>query len=285
MKLLVECSQKEQLYLDSIDGIILPLEGFSVESVLSFSMDEVKKIKRESHCEVFVKLNKNFMNEDIENLKNVLLELDEIKIDGVFFYDLAVLQIKKEMHLMIPLIWNQTHMVNNVKTCNYYQSKGVEYALVGKEITLEEIHEILEGTSMKIMVEVVSRPSVAFSKRSLITNYYHDLKKEGDHSLTVTEKVSNRSFHLLENEDGTSFFLDTITNGVGVIQDLYRWKASYIIMREYGMESFFGELVHDTKEYIQKNCEDSSYVLKYQKLGDYTNFFFQKTIYRVKKNG
>ena len=87
MKLLVECSQKGQLYLDSIDGIILPLEGFSVESVLSFSMDEIKKIKRESHCEVFVKLNKNFMNEDIENLTNVLLELDEIKIDGVFFYD------------------------------------------------------------------------------------------------------------------------------------------------------------------------------------------------------
>ena len=285
MKLLVECSQKGQLYLDSIDGIILPLEGFSVESVLSFSMDEIKKIKRESHCEVFVKLNKNFMNEDIENLTNVLLELDEIKIDGVFFYDLAVLQIKKEKHLTLPLIWNQTHMVNNVKTCNYYHSKEVEYALVGKEITLEEIHEILEGTSMKIMVEVVSRPSVAFSKRSLITNYYHDLNKEGTNSLTVTEKVSNRSFHLLENEDGTSFFLDTITNGVGVIQDLYRWKDSYIIMREYGMESFFGELVHDTKEYIQKNCEDSSYVLKYQKLGDYTNFFFQKTIYRVKKNG
>ncbi|MBQ6135258.1 MAG: U32 family peptidase [Bacilli bacterium] len=285
MKLLVECSQKEQLYLDSIDGIILPLEGFSVESVLSFSMDEIKRIKRESHCEVFVKLNKNFMNEDIEDLKNILIELDQLKIDGVFFYDLAVLQIKKEMHLMLPLIWNQTHMVNNMKTCNYYHSKGVEYALVGKEITLEEIHEILEGTSMKIMVEVVSRPSVAFSKRSLITNYYHDLQKEGGNSLTVTEGVSNRSFRLLENEDGTSFFLDTITNGVGVIQDLYRWKTSYIVMREYGMESFFGELVHDTKDYIQKNCEDSSYVLKYQKLGDYTNFFFQKTIYRVKKNG
>ena len=285
MKLLAECSQKEMLYLNSVDGIILPLEGFSVESVLSFSMNEIQKIKKESSCEVFVKLNKNFMNEDIETLKDVLIQLDQFKIDGVFFYDLAVLQLKKELHLTIPLIWNQTHMVNNVKTCNYYYSKGVEYALIGREITLEEIHEILDGTSMQIMVEVVSRPSVAFSKRSLISNYYHDLGKEGKKSLKITEGVSNRSFQLLENEDGTSFFLDRITNGVGVIHDLFEWGTSYIIMREYGIEDIFQELISDTKEYIMNGCKDSFYVEKYQKLGDYTNFFFQKTIYRVKKNG
>ena len=41
----------------------------------------------------------------------------------------------------------------------------------------------------------------------------------------------------------------------------------------------------DTKKYIASNCCDEEYVSKYRKLGNDTNFFFKKTVYRVKKNG
>ena len=69
-----------------------------------------------------------------------------------------------------------------------------------------------------------------------------------------------------------------------VIKDLYENKVPYIIMREYGIDSeLFKELTNDTKEYIKGNCEDTNYLLKYQKLlGDNTNFFFKKTIYQVR---
>ena len=69
-------------------------------------------------------------------------------------------------------------MVNNYKTCNYYHSKGVKYALLSKEITLEEIKEMITKSKIEAMVETVSMPSVAFSKRKLLTNYYHNLNKE-----------------------------------------------------------------------------------------------------------
>lgn len=285
MKLLVECSQKKELYLDTIDGIILPLENYSVESTTYFSMKEIQKIVKKCQCEVFIKINKNFMNEEIEDLEKILRELSSFPIDGIFFYDLAVLELVKENHFNIPLIWSQTHMVNNYRTCNYYYSKGVSYALLGKEITLEEIHEILLNSSLKVMVEVVSRPSVAFSKRNLITNYYKDLGKDGNKELTVKEKVTGENYHLLENQDGTSFFLDTVTNGTIVLHDLYQWKTPYIIMREYGLEAIFKELLEDTKKYIENGCVDLQYINKYEKLGDSTNFFFKKTIYKVKKNG
>ena len=44
MKLLVECSSKNDLYTDIVDGIILPLEGFSVESKCFFTLEEIKSI-------------------------------------------------------------------------------------------------------------------------------------------------------------------------------------------------------------------------------------------------
>ena len=284
MELLVEFCHKNHLNDSYIDGIILPLEHYSVESMVSFSMEEIKKIQKEFSCKVFVKINRNLLNQDIEVMKDILIELDQCKIDGIFFYDLAILQLKKELGLSIPLVWNQTHMVNNYRSCEEYYQRGVEYALLGKEITLEEIKEIQKKSHIQCMVEVVSRPSIAFSRRKLISHFYDDLGKVGDQSLRVTEKVSSLPIDLIESEDGTSFFSSILTNGTSIIQDLFEAGIPYIIMREFGIEEF-DELVKDTKEYLLNCCQGNEYVMKYKKLGDCTNFFFQKTIYKVKKNG
>ena len=282
MKLLIEVSQKNNLYLSDVDGIILALDNYSVESIVSFSVDEIKEIKKNTNKEVFVKINKNLMNEDIEKVKDILIELDKIGINGVFFYDLAILELKRELGLSLDLVWNQTHMVNNYKTCDYYYSKGVKYALLGKEITLDEIKEIINKSKITSMVEVVSKPSVAFSKRKLITNYYKDLGKDTRDELIVTEKVTNSNYHLVEDSNGTSFYLDIITNGTSVINGLFENNCQYIIMREFGINNF-EELINDTMNYISNGCIDTDYVSKYKKLGDSTNFFFKKTIYKVKK--
>lgn len=177
-------------------------------------------------------------------------------------------------------------MVNNYKTCNYYHSKGVKFALLGKEITLEEIIEIIKNTTIVPMVEVFGYPSVAFSKRKLITNYYKDLNKESKEVLDVTEKVTNSIYELTEDENGTSFFLKDLVNGTGIIKELYDNNLKYIIMRGYGVEdNLFNELITDTKEYINSNCTNNNYIEKYKDISTNTNFFFKKTIYQVKKNG
>lgn len=280
MKLLIEPSSKDNLYLDCSSGVILPLKDYSVESICYFTIDEIISIKK--NCkEVFVKINKNLFNDDIPKVRDILIKLNDLGIDGVFFYDLAVLQIKKEEKLDINLVWNQTHMVNNYVTCNYYYDKGCRYALLGKEITLDEIIEIINKSRITSMVEVVSRPSVAFSKRSLITNYYKDLGKKGSSSMKIFEKVSESYYDVVEDENGTCFYLDKVTNGTSIIKELYDNGCSYIIFREYGV-SDFGELCLDTINYINGKCLDGEYVNKYKKLGDSTNFFFKKTIYKVK---
>lgn len=283
MKLLVEPMNKENLEFNC-DGLILAIKDYAVESNTYFTLDEIKNIRDSFSGEIFVKLNKNLMNDDISFVKDILVQLDKMNITGVFFYDLAVLELKRELNLNIDLVWNQTHMVNNYKTCNYYYSKGVKYALLGKEITLDEILEIINLSDITSMVEVVSKPSVAFSKRKLVSNYYKDMGIDGSNEIIVNEKVSNLNFDIKEDSNGTVFFLDLITNGTSIIRDLYDNGCSYIIMREYGIDNF-RELVNDTMEYIKDSCSDLSYVLKYKKLGDSTNFFFKKTIYRVKKNG
>ena len=282
MKLLIEPKNKDNLYTDYVDGIILPLENYAVESIVSFSLSEIKEIIKKSKCEVFIKINKNLLNEDIDDITSILKELDKLEVTGIFFYDLAILELKNELELKTDLVWNQTHMVNNYRTCDYYYNHGVKYALLGKEITLEEIIEIIKKSKITSMVEVVSKPSVAFSKRKLVTNYYKDLGKSIEKDIIVKEKVTNTNYEFFEDNNGTSIFLDKITNGTVIIKDLYDNNCQYIIFREYGIDNF-KELIIDTMNYIKSHCEDERYVSKYSKLGDSTNFFFKKTIYRVKK--
>ena len=281
MKILAEVINKNNLYLDIVDGIILPIKDYSVESVCYFDIDEIISIKKNTNREVFVKINKNLFNKDISSVKEILQTLNDNKIDGVFFYDLAILQLKNELNLDIKLIWNQTHMVNNYRTCDYYYSKGVDYALLGKEITIDEILEIIKLSKIGSMVEVVSLPSVGFSRRLLVSNYYNDLGVSGDKVLKVKEKITDTNYDVIEDENGTCFYYDKIMNGTGIIKDLYNHGCDYIIFREYGIEDF-SELLSDTKEYIDNKCESSMYIDKYKKLGDSTNFFFKKTIYKVK---
>lgn len=287
MKLLIEPGNKKQLNNTNNDGMILSLKDYAVQSSKYFTIEEIKSIKENNpNKEIFVNINKNILNNDIEPIKEVLLELDRLNLTGIFFYDLALLKLKKDLNLKTDLVWSQTHMVNNYKTCNYYHSKGVKYALLGKEITLEEIIEIIKNTTITPMVEVFGYPSVAFSKRKLITNYYKDLNKESKEILDVTEKVTNSIYELTEDENGTSFFLKDLVNGTGIIQELYNNNLQYIIMRGYGVEdNLFNELITDTKEYINSNCTNDSYIEKYKDLSTNTNFFFKKTIYQVKKNG
>ena len=279
MKLLIELCNKDHLNY-TCDGLILALKDFSVESFCYYDVDEIKEIKKKYKKEIFVKINKNLFNDDIDKIKKILVELNN-NVDGVFFYDLAILQICRELKLEIPLIWNQTHMVNNYKTCDYYYEKGVKYALLGKEITLDEIKEIINSSKIKCIVEVVSIPSVGHSYRSLITNYYNDLGKNGSDILTVKEKVSDSFYKVFENSNGTSFYLDNIMNGTSIIKELYECNCPYIIFREFGIDCFY-ELVNDTVEYINNKCLDNLYIDKYKKLGNSTNFFFKKTIYKVK---
>ena len=281
MKLLIEKNTSNFNKLKT-DGIILSLKDYSVQSTIYYDLDEIKDIiNKYPKLEVFIKMNKNIFNDEIDKLKEMLIELNKLNIKGIFFYDLAILNIKQELNLDVDLVWDQSHMVNNYRTCDYYYNEGVKYALLGKEITLEEIKEIVEKSKITSMVEVVSTPAIAYSKRKLLTNYYKSINKDKKDTLEILEKVSNKYYIVKESNNGTSFYTKEIMNGTSIIKDLYSVKTPYIIMREEGIPDF-DELVNDTYTYIENECKDNDYIEKYKKLGDNTNFFFKETMYKVK---
>ena len=112
MKLIVEQIDKNiDKYSDFVDGVILGLKDFSLLNQVSYEVDEIKDISLKfPRLEIFVKIDKNIFNNELDKLKEVLLLLIKIRVAGVFFYDVALVELKKKMHLdNLNLIWSQTH--------------------------------------------------------------------------------------------------------------------------------------------------------------------------------
>ena len=82
-----------------IDAILLSIENLSVNSHYYIDINTLQDVlPKLNNKEVFVSLNKLMKNKDINYLKETLIKLDKLNIQGVLFYDLAVLELAKEIN-------------------------------------------------------------------------------------------------------------------------------------------------------------------------------------------
>lgn len=282
MKIATVCSKDNMLEYKKIgaDAFIFGLLNYSSGYHNELSIEEIKEVRRTYDGELFIAVNKNMFNSELDDLEEQLTILDELNISGILFYDIAVLSIHKRLNLKTPLVWNQTHMVTNYNTCNYYYDKGCEYGVVASEITLDEIKEIKEKTRMKLFVNVLGYQVMGYSRRSLLSNYFKSIDKPLEKDNYIIEN-NNEEYIVREEAYGNVFLYGKPLNGSVVIKDL---DVDYVILNDY---NFSKDLFSKALELYRKlvNEKEDKYVKELDELiGENRGFFFTKTIYKVKKN-
>ena len=222
---------------EGLDGIILPLENFSVDYFKYYSISDVKEYKNSTDKLCFVVINKMIFNNDLDNLLNALKELEKIKVDGVFFYDLAVFNLVKENNLNINLIYNGTHMVTNSDTINLYYDLGVKGAYLSNEITKDEVLNIRSNTKSDLFILLLGNPVVAMSRRSLLTSYFANKNKSKEDLITIKEPKSGQEFLVKEDSNGTTFFYNKRLNLSNVYKELDNSGINYGIIEQGDYDS------------------------------------------------
>lgn len=285
MKLLVGLNTRNILdYLNYTNSFIIGLKDFSI-NYQEYSIDEIKELRKDyPNIEIFVSINKNIFNSDLTSLEKALFELSKIAINGIIFYDLSILSIVKKNNLNLPLVWAQEHMTTNYNTCNYYYNKGVEYAYLSSEITVDEIKEIKEKSDIKLISFFFGYPDVSFSKRMLLTNYflYHHLNKQRNWYKIKSD--DNNSYFIKENDLGTRILYGKVMNGIKPFYDL-KDTVDYGILNEELMDhdvflkglAIFRDLNNGKMALTEANEKIIDLVDS-----DDTVFYYKKTIYKVK---
>lgn len=268
---------------NNIDGIIVGVKDLSTNYKVALDIDDIKTLNYDK--KIFLVMNKVMFNSDINNLEKVLTQISNLNIAGVMFYDLSILSIVKRLNLNINLIWNQTHMVTNYNTCNYYYNMGVEGVYLANELTIDEMIKIKEETNGKVFCNIISKPIMSHSRRKLLTNYFHSINDEKTKDVyEIKESISNHKYLVVEEESGTSIIYNNIVNGIKPLFEMIENNFDYGIIDTSYLTSDEIKNAISLVEKIENNeikkedaIEESNKVL-----GNDTGFFYKKTIYKVK---
>ena len=289
MKLLISLNTLELgTYLKFTNSFIIGLKDYCV-NYYEADIEDIKEITNKYRdIELFVSINKNIFNDDLEELKNIIIQLAKMNIKGLIFYDLSILNIIKEFNLDISLVIAQDHLITNYNICNYYYEKNVEYAYLSSDITKDEIIEISEKSKIKLITFFFGNLLITHSKRKLLTNYYDYYKiKNKKNSGLIKEKNKEDTYYIEENKIGTNILTEKILNSANFFYELKN-KIEYAVLdsniRDSNFKSFLDvvELYNlalnnkiSKEEFIEKNKE----IMKKEL---YDGFFNKKTIYKVK---
>lgn len=290
MKLLISLNTLElETYLKFTNSFIIGLKDYCVNYYEASISDIEKVLNKYPAIELFVSLNKNIFNDDLQELKIMLMQLTKIKIKGLIFYDLSILNMVKGLDLDIPLVIAQDHLITNYNICNYYCEKGVEYAYLSSDITKDEIIEISKKSNIKLMTFFFGNILITHSKRKLLTNYYeyYNIAHREKSGLIKEKNKEEETYYIEENKIGTNILTKKILNGADFFYEL-KDKIEYAILDSNVRDDKFNNFLDIVELYslaLKEKISEEEFVEKNKKIMGkelYSGFFDKKTIYKVK---
>lgn len=242
-----------------VDAYLVPLKNLSINYYNTFTLDDIKELKT-LNKEIFVIINKNIHNNELPLLKDNLKEIDKLHINGIMFYDIAIVNLKENT----DLVWSQEHMVTNYGTINYWYEKGVKYAYISSELTRREIEEIRNNTKAKLFVNVFGYIPVFTSRRHLVDNYTQTFNLQNKKSNKISKE--DKEYPINDTQLGTTVYTNYILN----IQEPLN-NIDYLVFNSNLInEDDFKSILKDHKE------------KRPNKFKEETGFLYQETIYKVK---
>ena len=275
----------------NFDGFLIGIEGYSENYnnlvKLEDLEDTLESIKN-SNKEIFINFNRLYYNNEVDSLKEVILKISKLNITGICYTDVGVLNILKDINYDKEILWYSNHIGTNSKTINFLEKRGVSYALLSTEITLEEIINIKKNTNIKIGAFLYGYLNMATSSRKLLTNYFkYTNKDKDDNKYTIKDKVKKDEYKVVETFN-TNFFTGKVLNGIKYFPTLIDNNIDFIILDDYMLnENDFYNIIEAFSS-LRNAKDDEKFVNSLNEVvksntyvETYDGFLGKKTVYKV----
>lgn len=264
-----------------VDGFIIGIEDMCVNMNYCISLNDLDILNNFKDKDIFISLNKNMHNKDLDIVKSILIELNKYNIKGVLYYDIAVVNIYNSLDLNYDLVWAQEHATTNYNTINYWKEFNVNYTYISSDITQEEIKDIKIHSNSMLLVNFFGYLPMFVSKRHIVKNYLEYFKLSDNSNINYIEKENN-IYPIIDNKTGTIVYSSNILNG---IKSYLQLDIECAVLNSFNIElekfikviNMFKLVNHDTLDEYESTINNM-----------FTNidsgFLNKKTIYKVKKN-
>lgn len=297
-KIIVPLPKKDKIdfYLENnVDGFAIGIKGYSENFNNYVDINELEyyiDLLNSKNKDIYIVLNKLYFNDQISKLKDLLFKISKLKISGVFFDDLSIVNINEDNSLKINLIWYGIHKATNSKTINFLAKRNISGVLLSNELTIDEIIKILDNINIKAYITLFGYLNQSTSSRSLLTNYFKFIKKEKEENKYYIKEKNSNDYYPIVEEDNTNFFSSKILNGIKEYSKIISNKnLQAIYLDDYMISPQVFYNVIEAFCALKNSPNDKDFINKLYDVIDsnnygntYDGFFNNKTIFKVKEN-
>lgn len=245
------------------DAVYLGGEIFGMRSAAkNFTIEQMAEgveFAHERGKRVFVTVNIIPRNEELDQLKAYLLELDRINVDAVIVSDPGIFTIVKETIPNMEIHISTQASTTNSLASNFWYKEGAKRVVMARELSFKEIKEIRDNAAEDMDIEafVHGAMCMSYSGKCVISNYTtgRDANRGAcaqpcRWKYTLVDEVNPGQYEKVVDEIDSSFFFNSkdlcmieyipqiIESGITSLKIEGRMKTAYYVattVRAYRM--------------------------------------------------
>lgn len=179
VELLAPAGNLEKLkfaFLYGADACYIGGRNYSLRAnAKNFSIEEIQEAVKYAHNlnkKVYVTVNIVFHNEDTKGIKEYLIALSEAKVDAIIVSDPLIIDIINDNNINLKVHISTQASTLNYEAVSFWKSQGVERVVLAREMSKNEIKEIIDKTGMEIETFVHGAMCSSYSGRCVLSNYF-----------------------------------------------------------------------------------------------------------------
>ena len=200
------------------DAVYLGGKDFSLRNFSgNFTIEELRRAVEFAHrsgVKVYVACNIYPRNHELEPIAAYLEALGEIGPDAVIAADPGIIEEARKRISGIPLHLSTQANVTSVGSALFWKRQGIDRINAARELSLDEIRELVQETTMPIEAFVHGAMCIAYSGRCLLSSFLTD--RDGNRGMcsqpcrwkyTVMEETRpGQHFPFMQDERGSYIF-------------------------------------------------------------------------------
>ncbi len=257
----------------------------------NFSKEEIKKACDFAHKlnkKVYLTLNIVFHNEDMEGVEEYIDEVTSAGIDAFIVSDPFIISYIKEKHKNVEVHLSTQNSTTNYEAVKYFKNEGIDRIVLARELSKEEIKEIIDKTKIDIEVFIHGAMCTCMSGRCALSNYVtnRDANRGGCSQVCrFSFKTDNNDFTMATKDLNLARHIkDLIDINVKSLKVEGRMRSIYYLATVIGTYRKIIDAIYNnelTEEFISKqemilsrvaNRETSTHYLT--KEADYTDQYY-----------
>ncbi|MBR4618907.1 MAG: U32 family peptidase [Bacilli bacterium] len=225
------------------DAVYLGGKQFGLRAnATNFTLEELKEGCRFAHSlgkKVYLTLNIVFHNKDIDNVFTYINDVVNAGIDAFIVSDIAICDYIKKHYKNVEVHLSTQASTTNYETVNFCKEIGIERIVLARELSRNEIKEIIDKTEIDIEVFIHGAMCTCFSGRCALSNYVtnRDANRGGCAQVCrfSFETEKNKTFTMATKDlNLTRYITDLIEIGVASLKIEGRMRSEYYLATVIG---------------------------------------------------